>query len=147
MYNVTLVLHNLVRWGVVLAGLWAFWHAWRGWMQRAVWTESDLRAGTVFVRVIEVQFLLGIALYAMSPIIREGFGDFGAAMGNPSVRRFLIEHPLMMLVSVALAHIGLTRLKKATSDSGRFQTATIWWGIALASVLGFIPWERPKWPF
>ncbi|MBL8983594.1 MAG: hypothetical protein JNL26_15515, partial [Gemmatimonadetes bacterium] len=44
-------------------------------------------------------------------------------------------------------HVGLAKVKKAASDSARFQAATIWWGIAVASVLGFIPWNRPLLPF
>jgi hypothetical protein len=147
MFPAVLATHNVVRWLVVAAGIWAFWRAWRGWMTRGVWGEADLKAGKYFAQAISLQLVLGILLYALSPIIREGFGDFGAAMREPAMRKYLVEHPLMMLVSVALVHIGVARVRKATSDSGRFQTATIWFGIALASVLGFIPWDRPALPF
>lgn len=147
MYSVLLSTHNLVRWLVVAAGVWAFWHAWRGWMTRAQWTEADYRAGKAFVWAISAQFVLGLALYAASPIIHQGFADMGAAMRDPALRKMVVEHPIMMLVSVSLVHIGAARVRKANSDSGRFQTATIWWGIALASVLGFIPWDRPALPF
>ncbi|MGQ0646523.1 MAG: hypothetical protein ACT4P7_03070 [Gemmatimonadaceae bacterium] len=147
MYSAILITHNLVRWVVVLAGLWAFWHAWRGWMQRAQWTDADLKAGKAFAATISLQFVLGVLLYAVSPLTRQGMADMGAAMSDPAMRKIVVEHPVMMLISVALTHIGLSRVRKAKSDSGRFQTATIWWGIALASILGFIPWDRPLLPF
>ena len=83
----------------------------------------------------------------MSPLIRQGWGDFGAAMRDPALRKFVVEHPIMMIAFVALTHIGAGRVRKATSDSGRYQTATIFWGIALAIVLAFIPWNRPFLPF
>lgn len=146
MSNTVLLLHNLIRWAVVLAGVWAVFRSWRGWMSRGVWTPADMQAGQVYVNVISLQFVLGLVLYAVSPLIRSGMADMGNAMRTPSVRYFLVEHVVMMLVSIALAHIGLAKVKKATSDSSRFQSATIWWGISVASVLGFIPWNRPWWP-
>lgn len=147
MYNAFLSAHNLIRWIVVLAGVLAFVRAWRGWMTRATWTDGDLKAGKAFVWATSLQFVLGIVLYAVSPLIRQGLGDMKAAMADPNLRKMVVEHPVMMLISIALVHIGAARVRKATSDSGRFQTATIWWGIALASVLGFIPWGRPILPF
>lgn len=147
MYSIILASHNLVRWLVVLAGIWAVFRSWRGWMSRAAWSETDLKAGKMFVNAVSLQFLLGLLLYATSPLIREGLKDMGGAMRTPALRYFVVEHVAMMLVSVALAHIGLARVKKAASDSSRFQTATIWWGIAVASILGFIPWGRPLLPF
>ncbi len=146
MSSTVLLLHNVLRWAVVFAGLWAVFRTWRGWMSRGVWTPADLGAGRLFVNIISLQFVIGLLLYATSPLIRSGLADMGNAMKTSSVRYFMVEHVIMMLVSIALAHVGLAKVKKATSDSSRFQAATIWWGIAVASVIGFIPWNRPWWP-
>jgi dolichyl-phosphate-mannose--protein O-mannosyl transferase len=78
--------------------------------------------------------------------VRTGLADMGEAMRNPSVRYFVVEHVAMMLVAIAFAHIGAARIRKATSDSARFQTATIWMGLALAIAAGFVPWFRPLLP-
>lgn len=147
MYSALLATHNVVRWLVLAVGLFAVVRAWRGWVTRAVWTESDTKVLKAFTGVASLQFVVGIVLYLMSPLVHQGWGDMGAAMRNASVRQFVIEHPLMMIVTVALVHIGAGRVRKATSDSGRFQTATIWWGIANAVTLGFTPWARPLLPF
>lgn len=146
MSSTVLLLHNLLRWAVVLAGAWAVFRSWRGWMSRGVWTPADLTAGKAFVHAMSLQFVVGIVLYAVSPLVRGGWADPGAGMRTSSVRYFMVEHVLMMVISVALTHVGMARVRKAASDSSKFQTATIWWGIALASVLGFIPWNRPWWP-
>lgn len=146
MYPVILGLHNVVRWLVLLAGLWAVWRVWRGWMTRGVWSDKDLNAGRLFAGVANLQFALGILLYAVSPLIRQGFADVGRAMGTQEIRYFMVEHVLMMVVAVALVHVGVARVRKAASDSARFQTATIWWGIALAAMAGFVPWQRPWFP-
>lgn len=147
MYTFILASHNVFRWVVVIAGLLAVWRAWRGWMSRSPWTDADLKAGKLFVHAITVQFVLGVVLYATSPLVRQGLADMATAMRTAGIRYYMVEHVVMMLVSIALAHIGLAKVKKATSDSARFQAATIWWGIAAASVLGFIPWARPMFPF
>jgi hypothetical protein len=147
MYSALLAAHNVVRWLVLLAGIWAAVRAWRGWMARGTWSAADHSAGRAFVNLISLQLVLGLALYAVSPLIRQGIEDMSAAMRTPSIRYFLVEHVVMMLIAVALAHVGLARVNKAASDSARFQAAAIWWGIATAAVAGFIPWNRPFWPF
>ena len=65
-------------------------------------------------------------------------------LGDPDA---LVEHVLMMVVAVVLVHVGVSRVRKGKSDSAKFQTATIWWGIATAAIAGFIPWQRPLFPF
>jgi hypothetical protein len=147
MYTFVLVSHNLLRWLVVLAGVVAVVRGWRGWMARGAWSDGDLKAAKAFAGLISLQLLLGIALYAVSPLIRQGMADMSTAMKTPSVRYFLVEHSVMMFITVALAHIGLARVKRATTDMKRFQAVSIWMGIALAAVLGFIPWQRPLFPF
>ncbi len=63
-----------------------------------------------------------------------------ATMKNAPVRYFAVEHVTVMIVAIALAHIGAARVRKAASDSARFQAATIFLGFALAAVAGFTPW-------
>lgn len=147
MYSVLLATHNVVRWLVLAVGLFAVVRVWRGWMTRAAWTESDTKVLKAFTGVASLQFVVGLLLYIMSPLVRQGWGDMGSAMRDPNLRKFVVEHPLMMIVVVALVHIGAARARKATSDSGKFQTTTIFWGIAVAATLGFIPWARPLLPF
>lgn len=146
MYPVVLGVHNIVRWLVLAAGVWLVLRAWRGWMSRGTWTEADTTAVKLFVNTLSFQFVLGVILYAVSPLIRQGLSDMGAAMRDAPVRYFVVEHVLMMLIAIALAHVGAARVRKVGSDSAKFQTATIWFGIALAAVAGFVPWGRPLFP-
>jgi hypothetical protein len=147
MYSIILTAHNLVRWLVVAIGVVTAIRAWRGFLMRTPWTDADMQAGKGFVNAISLQFLLGLALYATSPLIRQGMADMATAMRTSGIRYFMVEHTVMMLTSIALAHIGLARVKRATTDQARFQNAATWWGIAAASVIGFIPWNRPLWPW
>lgn len=147
MYPYVLGAHNIVRWIVLLAGAWAVLLAWRGWLGRRQWTKSEATATRAFVGALDLQFLLGLLLYAVfSPLTRQGFGDFGGAMSDAPVRYFLVEHPFIMIVAVAVAHIGAVKIRKASADAERFQRASIMLGLSFAAIVGFIPWARPLVP-
>lgn len=147
MYSLVLGLHNLVRWIVIFVGLWATFRFWRGWLGRAAWGASDRAAARAFVTVLDVQLLIGVLLYGVfSPLTRRAFQDMSAAMADPPVRYFVVDHVAIMLISIVAAHVAAARLKKASTDAAKFQTAAMWFGIALAAVLGFVPWGRPLLP-
>jgi cell division protein FtsW (lipid II flippase) len=147
MYRVVLALHNLVRWVVVAVGAWALFRAWRGWLRSLPWTTRDGRAARLFVGVLDVQLLLGLLLYVVfSPLTRRAFHDPGAAMRDAPVRYFFLEHVVIMVAAIAIAHIGLVKVRRQSSDSARFQTAALWLGVALAVIVGFLPWARPLLP-
>lgn len=147
MYPYVLGAHNIVRWIVLLAGAWAVLLVWRGWLGRRQWTKSEAVATRAFVGALDLQFLIGLLLYAaFSPLTRQGFSDMGAAMGDAPVRYFLVEHPFIMIAAIAAAHIGAVRVRKASTDAERFQQASIFLGLSFAAIAGFIPWARPLIP-
>ena len=94
-----------------------------------------------------MQFVVGLLLFAVfSPLTRAAFRDIGGAMSDAPVRYFLLEHPLIMLLAIASAHIGAVQVKRAATDAERFQKASILYGLSLAAIAGFIPWARPLIP-
>ena len=139
-YAAALTVHSYLRWLVILAGLMAFVRAASRASGRKPWTPADDRAGFWFVTALDTQFLLGILLYAfLSPFTHLAFGAFGAAMKDPSLRFWAVEHPVGMLIGLALAHIGRVRTRKTDSLS-RHRVAAIFFGLALAVILASIPW-------
>ena len=65
----------------------------------------------------------------------------GEVMKNSELRKPLIEHPVMILIAIALITIGFSKHKKKTTDSEKFKTITIFYGIALLIILGMIHWR------
>jgi predicted membrane channel-forming protein YqfA (hemolysin III family) len=61
-------------------------------------------------------------------------------MRNGPLRFFVVEHPFGMVVSLALAHIGRARLKRATDSGVRHRTALIFFGLSLLVMMASIPW-------
>ena len=53
-----------------MACLWALLRVWSGFFGRAEWTRKDQMAGLIFTSLLNVQFVLGLILYAISPIMR-----------------------------------------------------------------------------
>ena len=144
MYEIVLSLHNVLRWLVLVAGVLAVFGAVAGWTGARAWTPSSAGAGRLFTISLDVQFLLGILLYAMlSPVTRAAFADFGAAMANRDLRFFAVEHALLMVLAVVCAHVGKVMAPKGATDVARHRRAALWYGATLLLILAGMPWMRP----
>lgn len=148
MYSFVLATHNIFRWLVLIFGLLAIIMAFVGWFGKKEWKGLDDKLGLGFTISLDVQVLLGFLLYVVfSPLIKVAFSDIGAAMGNSELRFFLVEHLLMMIVALVLAHIGRSRAKKADTDVSKHKNAAIFYTIAMLLILASIPWDRAMLPF
>ena len=141
MYVTFLVLHSLLRWLVLLFGLMAIIRAFGGWSARRPWTRTDDRAGLLFTISLDTQVLVGLILYGLvSPITQAAFSDFGAAMKDPILRFYAVEHLALMLVGLAFVHVGRARAKKARSDVAKHKAAAIFYTLGFLLILVGIPW-------
>ena len=141
MYPLVLTLHSLVRWAIVIVGVVAVVRAFVGWRGNKPWAQLDDRLGLGFTSTMDLNLLLGLLLYfVLSPITTGALRDMGAAMGNSVTRYFAVEHILLMIIAVVVAHIGRARSKKAASDAGKHKQAAIFFTVSLVLVLLAIPW-------
>jgi len=67
---------------------------------------------------------------------------FGAVMKNAQARLVLVEHPIVMILAIALITIGWSKHKKQTNDTAKFKTFVVFYGIALLLILSRIPWAQ-----
>lgn len=146
MYTGILDLHNLVRWLVLLAAAAALVNAYAGLFGRRAFARRDRTLGTVFTSAMDLQFLIGLILYLVSPLVQSALGDMSAAMQDPTRRFFAVEHASIMLLAVVLAHVGSVLARRAASDRGKFQQQAIWFSLSTLAVLFAIPWWRPLLP-
>ena len=147
MYEFLRGLHNLLRWLVLLGGFAAVIVMLRGLLTRAEWTGRERGIGSAFAGTLHLQVVVGILLYLVSPIVRGGFADFGAAMGDADTRFFLVEHGLIMLLAAVSAQVGLSVARRAQTDRARYVRATIGVALALLLVIYAIPWSRSLVPW
>ncbi|MBC9912433.1 hypothetical protein [Chitinophaga varians] len=134
-------LHSILRWAIVLAGLWAVIRAFKGVSGKTPFTVADNKAGLFFMIFCDIQLLVGLLLYfVFSEKAKAGLANMGAAMKDPVARFFTVEHTLMAVIAIALVHIGKSKVKKATSDAQKHKLALIFYGIAFILILALIPW-------
>ncbi len=140
LYAIVLTIQSWLRWIVLLAGIAAFIRSAIGAGRQAAWTPTDDRAGLWFSILLDVQVLVGLALYVfLSPFTHAAFGNIGEAMRNSGLRFWLVEHLTGMIIAIGLVHIGRSRLRKA-DERRRHRTASIFYGLALLAMAISIPW-------
>lgn len=140
-YSITLFLHSWMRWAVVISALLVIVQAFRGWSGGVAWDATKARFASWFVNTTSIQLVLGLVLYGfLSPITTAAFSNMGNAMKDSVIRFWAVEHMSMMVVAVALAHIGAGRIKKATDDQAKHRAAAIFFTIAIVVILVSIPW-------
>jgi hypothetical protein len=144
LYSLSLSLHSWLRWAIIILGIIAVVRALGGRSGRP-WSQTDTSIGKWFSITLDIQFVVGILLYAwLSPVTQAAFADFGGAMRNSVLRFWAVEHLLGMVIAVALAHVGRAKIRKAATDRRRHTLAALYYGIALIIMLASIPWPgRP----
>ena len=147
MYQIVLSLHNAWRWVVVLIIVIAIVQFLMGWLQRKNWTPSDRRTLMLYTTVLDIQLILGFLLFfVLSPVTTSAFSNFGEAMRNSGQRFFLVEHTVMMLIAVIVAHVSTVMVRRSSSDVGKFRIAAIGAIVATIAILAGMPWMRPLIP-
>jgi predicted membrane channel-forming protein YqfA (hemolysin III family) len=141
MYSSALWLHSWLRWAVLLTGLVAWLRAISGKTARRPWTPQDDLWGLLLTISVDLQFVVGVVLYAFfSPIVRQGLRNFSVAMQINVVRFFTIEHVIGMIAGIALVHIARVKIRKASDADRKHRLAMVFYGIALVLMIISIPW-------
>ncbi len=110
MYNFLLMAHSGWRYLALLALVVAIVKYLMGWLGSGGWSKVDRQIGLIAAIVINIQLLLGLILWVVAwndPLLNATPG---------------MEHPVTMLVAIAIMHIGQARVKKA-ADGRKAQTA------------------------
>jgi hypothetical protein len=141
MYASALWLHSWLRWAVLVTALVAWFRAIAGKTARRPWTPQDELWGLLLVISVDLQFLIGVVLYAfLSPITRLGLRNFAAAMQINVARFFTVEHVVGMVAAIALVHVARVKIRKAADADRKHRLAMVLFGIALVLIIVSIPW-------
>lgn len=134
-YTIVLTLHSWVRWLVLVGGIAAL----VGMVRRdGAGHALPERAHRGFIHLVNIQFTLGLVLYlALSPWVRAAWADLGAAMSDPVLRFFGIEHVVGMTIAVSAAHMSLVWRTKIPRGRRWVIGAQLCW---LLVTVASIPW-------
>lgn len=140
MYTALLGMHSWVRWILLLSMVLILFRSFGG-MKKGTYTTVDKNAALVLFWALNIQFLLGLALYfVFSPITQAAFGNISEAMADSSIRFFIVEHFVAMFIAIAVGHVGVARAKRESDPARKHKLLLIWIGLCLLIVMVGIPW-------
>lgn len=104
---------------------------------------KDFRISLFALITMHIQLLIGIVLFFMKDYFStiEQIGGMGELMANKALRNLVVEHPLTMIIAVALVTIGYSKHKKKLTSKPKFKLLAIFYTLALVLVLAKIPWN------
>lgn len=102
---------------------------------------KDFRISLFTLIVSHIQLLIGLVLYFVSPRFELWSELGGGVMGNSIARLYLVEHPFVNILAVALITIGYSKHKKKLTSNRKLKTIAIFYTIALVLFLSRIPWS------
>lgn len=138
--NYTLIIHNILRWAVLLFGLWTLLNALTGIFSKRNYSSADNKTGLFFMISCDIQLLLGLYLYFNGmwfTMLKENAKE---VMKDGASRFFAVEHMAMMILAWLLVHIGRSMVKRADTDAKKHKKSLLFFGIALLIILAMIPW-------
>ncbi len=143
MYTPLLFLHSYLRWLALAAVVVVVVRGVLALLRGSAWRASDLVWAKGAAHLLTTQLVVGILLYAVSPVVRALLDDMGATMQDRTARFFAVEHAVIMVLALGAAHAGTAIARAGRSDRARFARLVVAFAVALL-LLGYgIPWERP----
>ncbi len=92
---------------------------------------------------VHLQFLIGLALYLTSPVIKAALADMAATMKDDGLRFLAVEHVTLMVIAVILITVGRIKARKKELHSDeKFRRTLIFYAIGLVLIVAGIPWEK-----
>lgn len=142
MYNTIQTLHSYWAYIVLLVLLLATLNALYKTFADKEYEAKDFRISLFTLIVSHIQLLIGLVLYFVSPRLslfsESGMGEI---MKDSVNRLYLIEHPLINIIAVALITIGYSKHKKKLTSPSKLKVIAIFYTIALVLFLSRIPWS------
>ncbi|ALW89209.1 hypothetical protein [Deinococcus actinosclerus] len=137
LYLVLLTLHNLNRWLILIAGIWALTRTVPGASGGRTFTPADRRPVVMFMGSLHLQVVLGLLLFAFM-----GMQNIPVFAGAPRTS-FQWEHLGLGIIAAVFGTLASVQARKAATDQGKFRAATLWTALSLVTILLAIPWWRP----
>ena len=142
MYNIVRSLHSYWAYLVLLVLIIAAVNAIIKTLGDKDYEANDFRKALFTLILSHIQLLIGLFLYFVSPRLQM-FSELGMGeiMKDSVNRLYLVEHPLINIIAVALITIGYSKHKKKLTSKAKSKTIAIFYTIALLLFLSRIPWS------
>lgn len=144
MYNILKSAHSGWAYLLLLVLLVATVNALIGFFGKKEFGNKDFSLALIGLIVTHIQLLLGLALWFVGPYFSMLLEDFGGLMTPESrgIRLLALEHPVTMMIAVALLTVGYSKHKKKIVSNGKFKMLAIFYTLAFLVVLSRVPWKQ-----
>ncbi|MEM7486111.1 MAG: hypothetical protein AAF348_12960 [Bacteroidota bacterium] len=140
MYNIILVLHSFIKWLMLTMLIFSIIKSLHGFYKNTTFSKASNSLRHWTATVAHIQLMLGITLYAQSPITKHFWNNFSQASKNLDSLFFGIIHMLLMLIAIAIITIGSAKAKRKESNKDKFKTMATWFTVGLILIVISIPW-------
>ena len=142
MYNGLLHLHNFMRWVILLLLVIAIIKAFAGMTANKPFTKGDKQVGLFLMISANLTFLIGLYqwLAGRYGILTTSLPPGTELMKDSFYRFYWIEHPLGMIIAIALISIGRGQSKKNILDVVKHKRSFWFYLIALIVIIATVPW-------
>lgn len=132
--------HSLLRYILLIFILISIFKSFSGWFNKKPYLPGDKKAALFTLISAHLQLVVGLILYFLSPTVKAGLADMGAAMKDPGLRFWSVEHISMMLIAIILITIGYAAAKRGKDDEAKHKKIAIFFLLAIVVIFIAIPW-------
>ncbi len=108
---------------------------------KKTYTSLDNKLSLFSLIGVHTQFLIGLILYFVSPVVAAGLEDVGATMKDANLRFWTVEHISIMIVGIILITVGRSLGKKAPTDTAKFAKQRNFFIIGFILIMSRVPWD------
>lgn len=113
-----------------------------GLVGKKAFTERDRKISFFAMLATHIQLVIGLVLLFVSSYWKLGMeAGMGEVMKNPTLRLYLVEHPLTNILAIVLITVGWSRHKKKSVDDAKFKSIGVFYLFGLILLLSRIPWQ------
>ena len=137
MYHFIQKFHSGWAYLALLLLVFAVANSFMGMSSKREFTAKDRKIALFGLIATHIQLVVGLILYFVSPLGSAVFGQ----MKDAALRLTSLEHPITNTIAIVLITIGWSKHKKGETNTAKFKSIAVFYGIGLALILIRIPWS------
>jgi hypothetical protein len=135
MYELLLNIHSVLRWVLLFFLVVTIIKSMIGWLGNQSFNPVDNQLGLLTLIFTHTQLIIGLVLYFISPIVKQGLSNMAEAMKMAEIRFYTVEHITGMIVAIILITVGRVLSKKRSIPKAKFKIVTIFFTLGLIIML------------
>ena len=141
MYSILKNIHSYWAFFVLIILVLGILNAFVGKSKGREFTAKDLRISLFGLIFSNIQLLIGLILYFVSPWFDQWSALGMGVMKDAQTRLYLIEHPITNIVAIILITMGWSMHKRQDLSSKKFLRIGLFYTLGLILLLSRIPWD------